>query len=46
MECEDEEEGEMRKGIGENPGRKRGKSGGAGVKKLVFGGEKKSGEKG
>jgi len=41
MECVEEEEREMRRGIGGNPGRKRRKRGGAGVKKVVFGGEKK-----
>ena len=46
MECVEEREREMRRGIGENPGRKRGKEGGAGVQKLVFGIEKKRGEKG
>ena len=46
MECVEEREREMRRGIGENSGRKRGKRGGAGVQKLIFGIVKKWGEKG
>ena len=46
MECVDDDEREMRRGIGENPGRKKMERGGGRVKKVVFRGERKWGEKG